>query len=240
MRRPGPDLLHLALTLRSSGFTLSVSTPTPAHDCAKALLKRAKTEALAARDPGSPGGTAPTRSPLILHPLSLVSESRGESSREARLKLRQPGRESAACSDAASLGRLLRAGPPGNAGAPAGRAGGSSGNGERPSPQPGHQLGPDGGEAPDSQRHRQAFSDAPAGDDPEWYRAAHRCADSGLCWMGALSWAIRDEWARPLHQWADWPCPAASRTFSGQRSAPPKAIRSSQRSTTACVQQASQ
>jgi len=35
-------LLKLAMTLRQSGFTVSVINPTQAHDFAKALLKRAR------------------------------------------------------------------------------------------------------------------------------------------------------------------------------------------------------
>lgn len=45
----GTAWLTLAIRLVQAGFTVSVITPAQAHDCAKALLKRAKTDAIDAQ-----------------------------------------------------------------------------------------------------------------------------------------------------------------------------------------------
>lgn len=84
----GSYWLNLALTFRQSGFIVSVINPTQAHDFAKALLKRAKTDAidaqtlaqLAERLQPPPWNPPP--------PIAVELEQRLRE-REALLKLRQ-------------------------------------------------------------------------------------------------------------------------------------------------------
>lgn len=87
----GTYWLKLAMTLRQSGFSLSVINPTQAHDFAKALLKRAKTDAIDAQTLAQLAERlqpAPWTPPP---PIAVELEQRLQE-REALLKLRQQAR----------------------------------------------------------------------------------------------------------------------------------------------------
>ena len=233
----GTYWLKLAITLVQAGFTVSVINPAQAHDFAKALLKRAKTDAI---DAQTLAQLAERLQPAPWNPppaIAMDLEQRLQE-RETLLKRRPQVRN--------QLHALT----------------------QNPWVVPSVQhrmetlihtlteqvveveveiaqvLGQDTAWAQTAaklqsisgiglltatQRH---------GHHAEFYGAASRCADGGVCWIGALSPAIWDECARPHQYWADRQCPAASRTLSRHLERCGVAIPLSKPSTTVCVPQA--